>query len=298
MAVDFGLVLQPGWRPLEPAGILDFNRQAIARLSDHFTALWAEDHLQKGANPALEAWTTLAFLAGEYSRYRLGTLVLGQSYRNPGLLAKMAATLHYLSGGRLILGIGAGWQEDEYQAFDYPFPPAGVRIAQLAEAVELIRTLWAGSPATYQGRYYRVEEANCEPRLEPPPPIMIGAHGEKILKVVARLADGWNTAGPYARYRQRDALLRRECEAIGRNPDEITRSVYVHAWLTSDSAAHAQAAARLGDSGIDLLGPTSDDAIRQLRPYVELGVSHIQVKPYDLPTIERISDEVAPAVTG
>lgn len=298
MTVDFGLVLQPGWRPLEPADILSFNREAIARLSDSFTTLWTEDHLQKGAGPALESWTMLAFLGAEHPRFKLGNLVLSQSYRNPGLLAKMAATLHYLSGGRLILGIGAGWQEDEYEAYDYPFPSAGVRLAQLAETVELIKVMWTESPATYEGRYYRVSSAYCEPRPDPPPPIMIGAHGEKILKIVARLADGWNTGGPFPRYQQRNDLLRRECLTIGRDFDEIDRSLYAHVWLTAERSEHAGAADRLREAGIDLLGPTPAEAIDQLRPYVELGVSHFQVKPYDLPTVEAFSAEVAPAIAS
>lgn len=296
MTVDFGLVLQPGWRPLEPADILSFNREAIARLSPQFTTLWTEDHLQKGAGPALESWTTLAFLGAEYPNLRLGNLVLSQSYRNPGMLAKMAATLQYLSSGRLIVGIGAGWQEDEYQAYDYPFPSAGVRLAQLAETVELLRVMWTEAPATYHGRYYRVEGAYCEPRPAPPPPIMIGAHGEKILKIVARLADAWNTGGPFPRYQQRNDLLRRECLAIERNFDEIARSLYAHLWLTDDRDEHAVLSARLRDAGIDLLGPAPAEAIQQLQPYVDLGVSHFQVKPYDLATIEQFSAEVAPII--
>lgn len=298
MTVDFGLILQPGWRPLEPANILSFNREAIARLSPQFTTLWTEDHFQKGTSPALEAWTTLAFMAAEHPRFKLGNLVLSQSYRNPGMLAKMAATLQYLSGGRMILGIGAGWQEDEYQAYGYDYPRAGVRIAQLAETVGLLRVMWTQSPASYQGHYYRVEGAYCEPRPEPPPPIMIGANGEKILKVVARLADGWNTGWPFPIYQERYDLLRRECDEIDRDINEIERSVYAHAWLTGDREAHTRGSERLREAGIGLLGPTPADAIEQLRPYVALGVSHFQVKPYDLATVDQLSAEVVPAVAG
>src|SRR5262249_29533142 len=155
--------------------------------------------------------------------------------RNPAHLAKMSATLQYLSGGRLTLGIGAGWQEDEYQAYGYAFPSAGERIAQLAETIEILRVMWTQSPASYDGRYCKVENACCEPRPNPMPPIMVGASGERILKVVARLGDGWNTGCDIETYRQRYDRLRRHCDEIGRDEGTISRSLYLHAYFTADS---------------------------------------------------------------
>jgi len=296
--VDLGYVLQPGWRALDPPDILTFNRRAINLLPPPFTTLWTEDHFQKGTAPALEAWTTLAFIAGEFPRFRLGNLVLGQSYRNPALLAKMAATLQYLCGGRLILGLGAGWQEDEYRAYSYDYPPVGIRIAQLAEAIELIRAMWTASPATYQGRYYRVEQAICEPRPAPPPPIVVGANGDRILRVVARLADGWNTPSPLPLFERRYALLRHYCAELGRDPSSLAVSVLAHAAFTEDAVEFAQKEEALRTAEIALLGPTARDALAQLGQYAAAGVSHVAIKPHDLATLETICAEVAPALVG
>lgn len=295
MPVDFGLILQPGWRALDPPDMMTFNRRAIGMLSPAFTTLWTEDHFQKGSSPALEAWTTLSFIAAEFPLYRLGNIVLCQSYRNPAHLAKMSATLQYLSGGRLILGLGAGWQEDEYQAYGYDFPSAGTRIAQLAETIELVRTMWTHSPATYYGQYHSVAGAYCEPRPDPLPPIMVGADGEKMLKVVARLADGWNTGLDIETYQQRYDLLRRDCDETGRDVNTITRSLYLQAYFPDDPAEYTQRHQAMGN--ILLLGPTPADAVTQLRPYVALGVSHFAIKPHTLATVEGLVARVAPELT-
>ncbi len=295
MPVDFGLILQPGWRSLDPPDVLTFNRNAIALLSPAFTTLWTEDHLQKGSSPALESWTTLSFMAAEYPRYRLGNVVLCQSYRNPALLAKMSATLQYLSGGRLILGIGAGWQEDEYQAYGYDFPSAGVRVEQLSETIEILRTMWTNSPATYAGKQYRVDNAYCEPRPDPIPPIVVGGTGERMLKLIARLADGWNAGGDIATYRTRHDILRRACEEIGRDMSAVQLSYDAHAYFTDDTADFAQRKEAYG-TDIGLLGPTPAAAVAELQPFVALGMSHIAVKPHTLATVEGLVAEVAPAL--
>jgi alkanesulfonate monooxygenase SsuD/methylene tetrahydromethanopterin reductase-like flavin-dependent oxidoreductase (luciferase family) len=295
MRVDFGLILQPGWRALEMPDILTFNRRAIGMLSPAFTTLWTEDHFQKGNSPALEAWTLLSFMAAEFPLYRLGNIVLCQSYRNPAHLAKMSATLQYLSAGRLILGIGAGWQEDEYRAYGYDFPSAGVRIAQLAETIELVRAMWTQSPASYRGRHYSVDSAYCEPQPDPLPPIMVGADGEKMLRLVARQADGWNTGLDVETYRQRYDLLRRSCDEVGRDVNTIARSLYLHAYFPDDPAEYARRRQDMGK--VLLLGPGPADAIAQLRPYVRVGVSHFAVKPHTLATVEGLVAQVAPELT-
>lgn len=297
MSVDFGLILQPGWRPLDPPDILTFNRTAIGMLSPEFTTLWTEDHFQKGNSPALESWTTLTFMAAEFPRYQVGNIVLCQSYRNPAHLAKMAATLQYLSGGRLILGIGAGGpQEDEYHAYGYDFPSAGMRIAQLAEAIELLRAMWTQSPASYSGRYYKVANASCEPRPDPVPPVVVGGNGDKVLKVVARLADGWNSGANIATYRQRYDVLRRACDEIGRDVAAISCSLYAHAYFPADHADYARRQQEYGDDLV-LLGPTPTAAIAQLQPYVEAGVTHFAVKPHTLATVEGLAAQVAPELS-
>ena len=173
--------------------------QFINELKQDFSSAWVCDHFVPWANfvsetaPNLEGFTSVAYLSGMFQNLTFGNIVLCNSYRNPALLAKMAATLQALTGGRFVLGIGAGWKQDEYVAYGYPFPPPKVRIQQLEEAVQIIKKMWTKEKATFKGRYYQIEEAVCSPKPEPVPPLMIGGGGEKMtLKVVARHADWWN----------------------------------------------------------------------------------------------------------
>jgi len=194
-----------------------------------FDSLWFPDHVQYGGQKVAEGWSLLAYALARYPDKRCGHEVLCNSFRNPALLAKMVATTQALSGGRVILGIGAGWNEEEYRAYGWPFPAAPVRIAQLAEAIELIRLMWSDAPASYEGRHYRVAGAHCESRPEPIPPIMVGGHGEKhLLRVVARHADWWNdsfkTRETYARKQE---ALKGHCREAGRDYDAITQVIRV-----------------------------------------------------------------------
>src|SRR5689334_18338240 len=158
-----------------------------------FDSLWLPDHVQYGANKVAEGWTLLTWALARYPDKLCGHEVLCNSFRNPAHLAKMAATAQALSGGRVVLGIGAGWHAEEYRAYGWPFPATPIRIAQLAEAIELIRALWTAAPAQYRGQYYQVAGAYCEPRPNPLPPIMVGGAGERyLLRVVAQHADWWN----------------------------------------------------------------------------------------------------------
>lgn len=296
MALDFGWVIQPVPRPqMEPADLLEYNRRAITSLSPAFTTLWMEDHFQLDEKPTLEAWTTLTYLAAEFPQYRFGNIVLGQGYRNPALLAKMGATLQYLTGGRFIMGIGAGWKEDEYRAYGYDYPNAGTRIGQLADTIEIMRALWSQSPATYHGKYYSIENAYCEPRPARAIPIHVGGSGEKgTLRVVARLADAWNFAtfsGDSTVLRHKLDVLREHCAAVGRDFSEIQLTYYGIVNLPADPATFNT------QSPFPVLGPTPQDAIAQLQPFIDLGVSHVLLRTEGLATLERFSAEVAPALT-
>ena len=136
-----------------------------------YDSIWLDDHLMYGKTPILECWTTLSALASLTAKIRLGTMVLCNSYRNPALLAKMAATLDVISNGRLELGIGAGVQKDEHEAYGIPFPKPSERIERMKEAVEIIKKLWTEENANYQGKYYTVNEAVCLPKpLQKPHP--------------------------------------------------------------------------------------------------------------------------------
>jgi F420-dependent oxidoreductase-like protein len=173
----------------------------------------------------LEAWTLMSAVAAVTERIRIGTLVLCNSYRNPALVAKMASSLDAVSNGRLVLGLGAGWMEEEYRAYGYPFPKLRVRAEQLEEGIEVIKRLFRGERATYQGKYYSLDEAVNRPTpiQKPHPPILIGGGGEKvILPIVAHHADIWNCPNNHAtELPRRLAVLRRHCESAGRDPAEI-----------------------------------------------------------------------------
>jgi alkanesulfonate monooxygenase SsuD/methylene tetrahydromethanopterin reductase-like flavin-dependent oxidoreductase (luciferase family) len=194
-----------------------------------FDSLWFPDHVQYEAHKVAEGWTLLAFALARYSDKLCGHEVLCNSFRNPALLAKMAATAQAISGGRVVLGIGAGWHAEEYQAYGWPFPPARERIAQLAEAIEVIRAMWSAAPASYQGAHYQVTGAYCEPRPDLPPPIMVGGAGERhLLRVVAQHADWWNYVfTDMETYAHKQAVLKEHCRAVGRDYSSITQVVRV-----------------------------------------------------------------------
>jgi len=194
-----------------------------------FDSLWFPDHVQYSGHKVAEGWSLLAYALARYPDKLCGHEVLCNSFRNPALLAKMVATAQALSGGRVILGIGAGWNEEEYRAYGWPFPPAPVRIAQLAEAIEVIRLMWTAAPASYEGQHYKIANAHCESRPEPIPPIMVGGHGEKhLLRVVARHADWWNYGFRDREiYARKQEVLKGHCREAGRDYDEIRQVIRV-----------------------------------------------------------------------
>lgn len=194
-----------------------------------FDSLWFPDHVQYGNHKVAEGWSLLAFALARYPAKLCGHEVLCNSFRNPAHLAKMAATCQALSGGRVVLGIGAGWNEEEYLAYGWPFPSPRVRIAQLAEAIDLIRKMWTEAPATYQGQYYQIANAYCEPRPDPLPPIMVGGAGEKyLLRCVAQHADWWNYIfkDPET-YTHKQEVLKQHCRAVGRDYEDIIQVINV-----------------------------------------------------------------------
>lgn len=195
----------------------------LDRTASPFDSLWFPDHVQYAGHKVAEGWSLLAYALARYPDKLCGHEVLCNSFRNPALLAKMVATTQAFSGGRVILGIGAGWNEEEYRAYGWPFPPARVRIAQLAEAIELIRLMWTGAPASYQGQHYQVTSGYCEPRPHPIPPVMVGGSGEKhLLRVVAQHADWWNaTFKGRESYAHKQEVLKDHCRAVGRDYEEI-----------------------------------------------------------------------------
>jgi alkanesulfonate monooxygenase SsuD/methylene tetrahydromethanopterin reductase-like flavin-dependent oxidoreductase (luciferase family) len=304
--VDFGLHLgMPSAEPFDDRQGYILDLLAIGEGT--FTSAWMPDHLMNHERPMLEAWTTITWFAAKAPSYTFGNLVLSQSYRNPALLAKMAATFQFWSGGRLILGIGAGWQADEYAAYDFEYPGAGVRIEQLGEAIDVLRAMWTQSPATFEGRHYRVREAYCEPRPAIPIPILLGGRRPKFMRVVAEKADIWQWDGPIEAYRVPHDLLVAACAEIGRPLEEITLSTFGEVYFPEVPADFPEVAP-LGytDPAKDptgayadvrdwILGPTPNDAIAALRPMIELGVRQVTLYFWDRRSLRMFIDEVIPA---
>src|SRR5258708_1146809 len=182
-----------------------------------------EGQLEFGETVKQESMTTLRYFAGEFPRFDVGSRVLCQSYGNSALTAKMAANLQLLSGGRFILGLGAGWKEDEYHAYGYPFPDTKTRLEQLEEAAIIVKAMWSSRPATFVGKHHSIHDAYCEPRPDPPIPLLIGGGGEeKTLAIVARRADWWNfNSCTVEEYAHKVAMLKSHCARLGRDPAEI-----------------------------------------------------------------------------
>lgn len=198
-----------------------------------FDAVWAPDHLLLGRNHAeYECWTLLSAIAGLTDDVNLGSLVLCNDYRNPALVAKMAATLDVISGGRLELGLGAGWHEPEYDAYGWEYRDGFERLLRLDESIRLLKRLWAddGSGVSFDGDHYTVEDAYCTPGpvQDPHPPILVGGQGEEVtLKLVAKHADVWNTDvfnGDSETLQHKIGVIENHCETVGRDPDDITYS--------------------------------------------------------------------------
>jgi F420-dependent oxidoreductase-like protein len=199
-----------------------------------FEHAWLNDHLlawrNNPAGPCLEGWTLLAALAAQTRRLRVGIMATANTFRNPALLAKMAATVDIISNGRLNFGIGTGWSEREHRAYGIPLPPPGERIRRLEEACELIRRLWTEPVVNFEGRYYQLDEAYCEPKplQKPYPPFAIGADGEQALRVVARHADIWDcSVDTPEEYHRKGEVVNRYCAEIGRDPATIQRSRHI-----------------------------------------------------------------------
>jgi F420-dependent oxidoreductase-like protein len=253
-----------------------------------FESVWLDDHLygvvRPAGEPQMEAWTLLSALVRETARIRVGILVTCNSYRSPALVAKMAATVDVISGGRFIHGMGAGWYQSEYEGYGYPFPKAGVRLAQLDEALRVQKLLWSEERATFGGTYYRVADAWCSPKpvQRPHPPILIGGGGERVLlRLVARHADVWNNGGTVAEFVHKLSVLRRHCTSEKRDYDAIEKSWFGNVIIDADPA---RARARLervatawGMSAEQMearaLAGTPERIAERVREYVALGVT-------------------------
>ncbi len=202
--------------------------------------LWLADHFMPNAKdvstPWPEAWTTLSALAAVVPRIRMGTLVTGNTYRHPAVLAKMAATADHISGGRIVLGLGSGWQENEHEMYGIPFYTVNDRLRRLDEACQVIKALFSEESVNFEGEFYQLKNAPLEPKpVQDNLPLLIGGGGEKVtLKITAKYADEWNVWGTVETLINKMKILDQHCEDAGRNPADIQRSAVALMFLTDD----------------------------------------------------------------
>lgn len=267
--------------------------------------------------PTLECWTTLTALAAQTENIRLVPLVLANLYRNPVLLANMAATLDIISNGRLVFGIGAGGDEGDHFMAGLAYPSPRQRIEMMEESVHIIRSLWSGERVTFQGNHYQIDGALCDPLpiQKPHPPILIGGRGEQyLLKSVARFADinnmGFNMSLD-EHYRRR-GIIKAHCESVGRDPNEIETSQNTNVYIAKDEAALDDLLARKAkgtDRGSDayraslgnaIVG-TPNECVEQFGKYIDAGVSYFFLlfpEPVDTEDLRLFAEQVIPKLTG
>jgi F420-dependent oxidoreductase-like protein len=277
-----------------------------ACVTDHFMP-----NTPERTGDVLECWATLSALAALVPRLRVGTIVVGNTYRHPAVVAKMAATVDVISGGRLLFGIGAGWQQNEHEAYGIPFGTVGERLARLDEACQVIKLLWTQPRTTFQGRFYRLADAPLMPKpvQQPHPELMIGGGGEKImLRLVARHADHWNVWGGPETLARKGKILDGYCAEIGRDPRSIRRSANMALLISEDRADVSRLAEavmrRMGYEEPfvrDLLLAGSVSEVRdKLGRLAEAGADMLFVPSFFLPKdprslLDRFMREVAPA---
>jgi F420-dependent oxidoreductase-like protein len=254
------------------------------------------------SGPWSEAWTTIAALAASIPRVQIGPLVTGNTYRHPAVLAKMAATVDHISDGRLVLGLGAGWQENEHRAYGIPFGTMGGRLRRLEEACQVIQGLFANEKTRFEGEFYQLDEAPLQPKpVQTPVPLLIGGGGEKVtMRIAARYANEWNVWGDVETLRQKMKILDAHCKDVGRDPSEIQRSAVALLFLSDDSEFIEKI--RSGSAGRPIVAGNVQEIIETVKAYAEAGVDELVVPDFNLgptemklPTLDRFITEVAPA---
>jgi probable F420-dependent oxidoreductase len=255
-----------------------------------FNLVTCWDHLH-GDTPSYETWTLLTWIASRTERIRIGTNVLGLPYRHPTVIAKMAESLHRLSGGRFILGLGAGGSNDEFRAWGLDARTPSEKVEATEEALELIRAMWAEPEVTYEGFHFRTDRAKLEPKPDPPIPLWVGAYGTRMLGLVGKLADGWMPSMTYAppdRAEERGKLIRRAAEEAGRDPNNITFA-YNIVVLVQDGAQ---------DPSGRVIAGSSDEVARRLAEIAKRGFTCLNLWPRGdrVGGRERLAKEVIPTV--
>ncbi|MGH2345477.1 MAG: TIGR03560 family F420-dependent LLM class oxidoreductase [Chloroflexota bacterium] len=280
-----------------------------------FDSVWLADHFIRGrgpSHPVLEMWSGLAALAACTSTIRLGSLVASVTHRNPGITAVSAATIDQISGGRFIMGLGAGWSVQEHRAYGIPLPPPATRLAMLAEAIQICRLLWTGDVVSFPGKYFQLEDAACEIKpVQDPLPILVGAMGEQIaLRLVARHADIWNVVSTdLETLARKQDLLNRYCEEEGRDPATLGRSLEVPIAVGTDPAILQRRIERVirgrgypaETAGDRFICGSPEQCIEKIQRYIAMGFDEfmlITLEPFDDDELECFAEYVLPAFTA
>jgi F420-dependent oxidoreductase-like protein len=286
----------------------EIQRSCVRADETGWDGIWFADHFmpfsEDTSGPVHEAWATLAALAAVTRRARLGPLVVGNTYRNPAVLLKTATTVDHVSGGRLVLGIGAGWQENEHRAYGIEFGSFTERFEKLEEALRILRALRDDGRAGLDGRHYTMTDAPLSPRPAGPLPILIGGGGErKTLRLVARYAEEWNVWGTPDVLAAKGRVLDEHCEREGRDPDSIQRSAVALLFLCDTEERAAQLRER--PIGRPCLIGTPSQLQEQLQAFVDAGVHEVIVPDFTLgepsakdDTLDRFLAEVAAPFRG
>jgi F420-dependent oxidoreductase-like protein len=325
--VQIGTFVPQGWR-VELRGITGAAAQwattrRVAQTLEGlgYDSVWLYDHFhtvpRTEIEPTFECWTTMAALAEATSKIRLGQLVTCALYRNPAYLAKVSSCVDVMSGGRVDVGLGAGWKEDEFGAYGYTFPKIRERLDRMADTARILKAMWTEERATVTGKYLAVKEAVNEPKpiQKPHPPLWIGAQGEKVaLRMVAELADGWNHNRGTAAFEEKLAILHRHCRSVGRDPGSIRISVERTCAILADAkerdayiqrhwphARRERIEAFLQESCVG----TAEEVAKELNFFIERGAELVILWFQDLAEVgsgsshaERFMREVAPLLRG
>ena len=291
--------LWPGTQQ-EWADILDVARHAELAGWDR---LYVADHFMSNddaaAGPMLECWSTVTALAAAVPRIGIGTLVCGNTYRHPAVLANQAAAADIVSGGRVVLGLGAGWQQNEHDRYGIPLPPVKERMDRFEEACRIVRSLRDEERTTFTGEHYQLVDAPMNPKPVGPLPLLVGGGGEKrTLRIAAQYAEEWNVWSSPEVFRHKREVLERHCEEVGRDPAQIRTSTQALLFLSDDEERNADLRGR--DLGRATLIGTPAELVETVAAYRDAGVDELIVPDFTLgtgerrrETLDRFKDEVA-----
>ena len=305
--IRFGVFIPQGWK-MELSGIGDPRDKwaksvEVATRAEElgYDSLWVYDHFHNVPVPAheamFEAFTTLAAISQQTSRIALGQMVGCAAYREPSMLAKITSNLDVISGGRLIWGIGGGWYQQEYEAYGYTFPKPADRIRILEETVEVVTRMWSEPDASFEGRFFRIEGAQCDPKplQQPRPEVLVGGGGEQLtLNVVARLADASNFGGKPHEFTHKCEVLQRHCRDVGRDYDEIAKTWSPEVFIRESEAEIVEGGTRsfVGEPydswhAGNLVG-TPEQVAEKVQEYVGLGCTAFYPWCSDYPEMESM----------